>query len=647
MMNKLGFEIVRTKNGLTPTLICNEGSWNYNIIDVGGYLKLFCDIDGTDRFITFLSFDANGCFLTLLRCISGRVGDNLSGWIYIPNTIEIAGKEINTVYNFVHDVLLMPDITDYKEKIDSFFSKPYPAKSTPISYTPSSKEDKYGFIRGNVSPSFCSLEDFFKYRYQPEYSQYRAVFFLNSKDSIVEEYYKLFTDLTNHKLKELCVLLDFSAEDKRLLRADRILDENEKDVCFPCVRAKGELLHYKAVRKGFEPINLNINVDADYKRLALAGNKVSWQKRITKDMFVIVNGKDEKITNASISVKGKAINNRGELFGEKSLEDASISVTVDGYKKYERQHVNLLNKDTIRITMNREPKQHTYTIEIGKGKNAENAEMTLVAKGLSSPINGKSPLRGYSYNDRNVLHLSGSFLWLQRLYGFLFAVFLVVCYLGYSWYESGSSTFSDDIQQEDTTSTQVEDKPFTDQAIAYMDKNKTWDKDSLHNYMGNDTLYNSINEYNFEYLVGLDASDCKSLSDVVNCASKVYNERQNVKGKFSEDGKITISKWIDKVEKRLAESKSDNNSVEGKKADDAQNKSADKNANDRKEQAKSNGKFEEQVKSKQAKGKEQAKEQQKASKSNTKDAKGTKGAKPAKKPQSDNQPANETNKLGR
>lgn len=643
MMNKLGFKITRTNNGLVDICTCNGGEWEKSVIDVRDYLDCFNGIEEADKFLTFLSFDYNGCFLAQLKRISDRGGDNLCGWIYIPNTIEITGAEINTAYNFVHDVLLMSDITGYKEKIDSFFSKQYDAKRVPISYTPSSKEDKYGFIKENVSPSFCSLEDFFKYRYQPEYSQYKAVFFLNSNDSIVEEHDKLFTDLTNLKFKELCVLLDFPEADKKRLHIDKIVDEKGQEVHFPKVYAKDERVKLYAIRRGFEPKGLDITVDEENKRLFT--DRISWVKKITSDIFV-VNGKDGKPINglATIRVNKKDITNRPEYFEECDLENVPVIVSAKGYEEYSVKHNLLSESKPILIQMHRKEKSFDCKIKLVNGGSAN---MSLKSKDLAGFRTDESPLEGYN-NDRGTLRISSSYKWKQRLYGFLFSVFLVVCYLGYFWYESGSSTFSDDTQQEDTTYTQVEDKPFTDQAIAYMDKNKIWNKDSLILYTGTDSLYNSINEYNFEYLVGLDASGSKSLNEVVNCARDMFDNKQNVKGKFSEDGKITISKWIDKMSKKLAESTADDKSVEEKKAEDAQNKSTDKNAKDRKEQANSKSKSEEQVKSKQAKGKEQAKEQQKASKGqNTKDAKGTKGEKSAKKVPSDNQPASGTNKLGR
>lgn len=627
MMNKLGFEIVRTKNGLTPTLICNEGSWNYNIIDVGGYLKLFSDIDTTDRFITFLSFDANGCFLTLLRGIPGRAGDNLSGWIYIPNTIEITGEEINTAYNFVHNVLLMSDITDYKEKIDSFFSKPYPAKSTPISYTPSSKEDKYGFIRENVSPSFCSLEDFFKYRYQPEYSQYKAVFFLNSKDSIVEEYNKLFNDLTNHELKELCVLNDFSEADKKRLHIDKIVDIKNREVRFPQVYAKNERVKLYAIRRGFEPKELDIRIDEGNK--CLSTDRISWVKKITSDIFVI-KGKDGKPINGlvTIRVNKKDITNRPEYFYECDLENATVVVNAKGYEDYSERHKLLSETKPILIQMHRKEKSFDCKIELVKGGSAN---MSLKSKDLAGYRTDESPLEGY-INDRGTLKISSSYKWKQRGWGMLIGACIVIllCCIPvldscenykFKWGLPPWEEITTDEPDADTTTIVDSNQP-QPATLKYLNDNDKWRRDSLSKDVAIDGLFDMINQYRFVELAEFSKVDgCEELKKIADLASQMNEKGQTMTGSYCNDSIITISKWIDKVQKKLDESKSDNKKVEGENAENAQNKSADKKTEEKKEQADTEGKLGNQVKSKKAKKDQKTKEKGKTSDKQKKNAK--------------------------
>ena len=91
-MNKLGFAIKLASQGAGNAIECNKGQWTNKVVDIREYLKLFNGLQGTDNIVTFMSFDEGGCFLTQLRAISGRVGDFLSGWIYIPNTTTVRIK---------------------------------------------------------------------------------------------------------------------------------------------------------------------------------------------------------------------------------------------------------------------------------------------------------------------------------------------------------------------------------------------------------------------------------------------------------------------------------------------------------------------------------------------------------------------------
>ena len=135
-MNKLGFVINYASEGVGNAIECNKGQWINKVVDIREYLKLFNGLQGTDNFVTFMSFDEGGCFLTQLRAISGRVGDFLSGWIYIPNTIEASGEDIMSTYYYVRNILSQSSLNGYFSDIESFFSKEYPEKEYTVSYVP-------------------------------------------------------------------------------------------------------------------------------------------------------------------------------------------------------------------------------------------------------------------------------------------------------------------------------------------------------------------------------------------------------------------------------------------------------------------------------------------------------------------------------
>ena len=175
-MNKLGFAIKFASQGAGNAIECNKGQWINKVVDIREYLKLFNGLQGTDNIVTFMSFDEGGCFLTQLRAISGRVGDFLSGWIYIPNTIEVSGEDVMNTYNYVRTILSQSNLNDCISSIESFFSKEYPKKDYVAPYLPSSGEE-FGVRFNDMYYSMKEILD--TNRYQPYYSKYKAIFLLD------------------------------------------------------------------------------------------------------------------------------------------------------------------------------------------------------------------------------------------------------------------------------------------------------------------------------------------------------------------------------------------------------------------------------------------------------------------------------------
>lgn len=169
-MNKLGFVIRLASQGAGNAIECNKGQWTNKVVDICEYLKLFNGLQGTDNIVTFMSFDEGGCFLTQFRAISGRLGDFLSGWIYIPNTIDISGSDVLDAYNFVRRILRESNLNDLKESINDFFSKEYPLNNYSTQYAPSNGE-KFGvrFI------GYYTMKEILDDRYQSYYCDCKAI----------------------------------------------------------------------------------------------------------------------------------------------------------------------------------------------------------------------------------------------------------------------------------------------------------------------------------------------------------------------------------------------------------------------------------------------------------------------------------------
>lgn len=277
-MNKLGFAIKLASQGAGNAIECNKGQWTNKVVDIREFLKLFNGLQGTDNIVTFMSFDEGGCFLTQLRAISGRVGDFLSGWIYIPNTIEASGEDVMNTYNYVRNILSQSNLNDYISDIESFFSKEYPKKDYAASYVPSSGEE-FGVRFIDVYYSMKEILD--TDRYQPYYSNFKAIFLLdkNSEVKIAKEQVSRFKDLTKITIEKTCIFKAPSPEEVRLLgRGTKIVFSTKQEFNSPVLTKKGDRIQLFALRDGFEPVILPpITIQEDGQKCFIDPRTVKWK----------------------------------------------------------------------------------------------------------------------------------------------------------------------------------------------------------------------------------------------------------------------------------------------------------------------------------------------------------------------------------
>ena len=92
--NKLGLKIVRINQGYTDLFEINgDQVWTKNVWDIRKDLENIDNLDGSSAVLMLTSVDI-GHILTVASLIEGRITDCISAWIYVPASINIAGKEL-------------------------------------------------------------------------------------------------------------------------------------------------------------------------------------------------------------------------------------------------------------------------------------------------------------------------------------------------------------------------------------------------------------------------------------------------------------------------------------------------------------------------------------------------------------------------
>lgn len=551
-MNKLGFSIKLASQGAGNAIECNKGQWTNKVVDIREYLKLFNGLQGTDNIVTFMSFDEGGCFLTQLRAISGRVGDFLSGWIYIPNTIEASGEDVMNTYNYVRNILSQSNLNDYISDIESFFSKEYPKKEYAASYVPSSGEE-FGVRFNDMYYSMKEILD--TDRYQPYYSKYKAIFLLDKDGEvkISKEQAARFKDLTKLNIDKTCIFKAPSPEEVRLLgRGTKIVFQNNQEFKSPFLTKKGDKIQLYAIRDGFEPVALPlVLIQEDGQIMSIDPQTVKWLKRIKPSMFVVCNRKHERIEKGvRISINGTDVTYQEAPIAEEDCRQALVKVSASDYETSEQKQ-NLLN-DYCEIILSRKVKSFQATVELSNGKSAE---MTIESEYLSSTQ--ESPLKGYDfdkdYHGNSILKMNSWFVWKQRLWGFLGGLgvlaLIVLSLMIDTWIDNGCPMPWDEKKvppteapvagvsneqgsqvAEESESAADTDAYTLEAAVKYLDEKTVWTKSEMEQYPDLQGLFEDLNNFNLSRLLNewsTKLASSQRFKKVCESANKTYTNRWN------------------------------------------------------------------------------------------------------------------------
>ena len=599
-MNKLGFAIKLASQGAGNAIECNKGQWINKVVDIREYLKLFNGLQGTDNIVTFMSFDEGGCFLTQLRAISGRVGDFLSGWIYIPNTIDVSGEDVMNTYNYVRNILSQSNLSDLKEDIESFFSKEYPSKEVAAQYV-ASKGQLYGV---RFLGHYTLKEIVGEHRYQPYYSDYKAVFLLNKEEevTITKEAANSFRNLTDKDIVKTSILVPpANASLQTLGRGTKIHTIDGSDFNQPLLVNVGSKVPLILSRIGFENMKLEVNVTSERQDVDLSNVKITWMKKISASMFTVRNRKQEKIDkDVRISVNGTNITFQEILVSEEDCRQALVKVSAPDFEVFEQRRSLLI--DDLDITLSRKVKQAQTVVELSNGSYGE---MTIESKYLPSKY--EAPLKGYCFEEdpqgNKVLRLSIGFVWKQRLWGFCAALIVGILLIALTAFDAWTDTHqfkfglppweeisttqqdnSDDSTSVDSTQNQNENQGESEQnssedasldaAIKYLDNNSTWTKSEMEKFPDLQGLFDDMNTFNFSKLLNDwqgKLSNSKQFKKVFESASKTnrndWNPKQgshNPTYNKSDDEQIRLTNYINWLDQdQTPKTSSDNERTNG------------------------------------------------------------------------------------
>lgn len=386
-MNKIGLKLTKISGGVQELLTVNEGDWTRKAVDIRTDINSLNGKaldDGTP--VLMVSFIPTGCLLTLCRTISGRSGDLVSAWAFIPCEIAVTAEEELAVIEQLKAELAKPRAENWDE-LERFFAKEYPLKQMPFKYKESSSTNLNGVRYYGAGTDFELRDLLGDMLYQLYYSEHRFVFFIDKSSGITAE--DKLVNYTDEPLRESIIVYPPQTP------AGVTAKINANEFAKPILTLKGEKCNLTFERAGYAPFSYQVT----FGKPLPDPTDLPWQKHITPSYFNVTD-KDNKNLNISsrVIVNGQRLNANGINIPEADCKVVTVDVECPGYERYSNT-ITLLQLSPIPIVLEKEKKEIVYFID---GK--ECPGLTECPRGYTCHdiLQGKRVNRYCTYNEENV-----------------------------------------------------------------------------------------------------------------------------------------------------------------------------------------------------------------------------------------------------
>ena len=532
----------------------------------------FFSLDESERSVIFLRFLGPHGFLICISQArpenSGRPYDGAAAWIHVPASVALSGKETEKLIDDVEEALSNKKGID-NQRLDTIFAKDYeernviPAISTIVSKGESSGVRYYG--SGTDYELYELLGNGIA---QPEYSKFKSVFLLRKSESIYFTGQEIITQLVpTCTIAPPTPMKGFSPYLENEIPFSLSIEVPQKSP----VKIVWKKTGYQDIERVIEAIATD--VEKSNKLFAIHESEVKFA--VLKDWFNVYSNHNP-LKNYHIQVDNQDFNNKGivYLLESKIKTGVHVKVVAEGFNTFEK---DIQLSKNVEITMI--PIMHHYRFSIPMYDGKESIKSGDLKLEVTRKLK-KSPLRGYSLEgdylregEEYVNFLKRDIKGPIKYFAFGFAACFLIMLLCAGWnamedynFKFGWPPFEKNQKKESRIVTQekvvVKKQPEVNKdsinAIAYLDRESTWCKDSLESYKLTKGLFESLNNLDVnslktkwsEKLKG--SSQFKNISEHAGVAlERKYNlkltSKNNRYNKNPDDTKISVEnylKWI-------------------------------------------------------------------------------------------------------
>lgn len=510
--NKLGLKIVRINQGYTDLFEINgDQVWTKNVWDIRKDLENIDNLDGSSAVLMFTSVDT-GHILTVASLIEGRITDCISAWIYVPASINIAGKELVEIVDAVKKEILANERND--ERLTQLLSKTY--ESAPASrITTKSNGEKCAFRYYGQGAKY-TLSELLKDMCQSYYKSYKSVFLLDNSSKL-----KCLQgdNLSDQKVYSMVVVKSPGNIDSFVPYI------GERPFVGQIYAIEGGTIDIEWRRDGYMPIHTKSTIAPGAKYSVPTPNQ--YVRVLNYNYIKVVDEWSQRVTDYDLYVAKQRISKNEDIrISEATLNNVWVEIHAEGFEPISG-HLNLTQP--VQLKLVKETYAYEFLLPLKNEEGYYPIKISGNRKMKNSPVKGYVTENGYvTRNDKNYLRFKPFTrkFWITCLICSIIVLLLGICG-GYALNDFiGGKADNQEVgkltKENDDLKSRIKelekrnynyvpkgsesnsDEKSVDAAISYIDHNNVWNRTEMEKHEPLKGLWDAMNERRFDDILAYD-----------------------------------------------------------------------------------------------------------------------------------------------
>lgn len=546
--NKLGLKIVRINQGYTDLFEINgDQVWTKNVWDIRKDLENIDNLDGSSAVLMLTSVDT-GHILTVASLIEGRITDCISAWIYVPASINIAGKELVEIVDAVKKEILANERND--ERLTQLLSKTY--ESAPASRITTKSNGEKCAYRYYGQKAKYTLAELLKDMCQSYYKNYKSIFLLDNSTSL-----RCLSgdNLSDHKVYSMVVIKSPGQVDSFVPYI------GEQPFVGQMYAIEGDVINIEWRRDGYMPIHTSSTITPCAKYSLPTPNQ--YVRLLPYNYIKITDEWNQRVEDYELCVAKKQVNKGDDIqISESMLNNVWVEIYAEGYEPHSG-HVNLMQP--VHIKMTKEMYSYEFLLPLKNDEGYYPIKISGNRKVKSSPVKGYVTEDGYvTRNDKNYLRFKPFTrkFWITCLICSIIVLLLGVCG-GYALNDFiGGKADNQEVSKLTKENTELKNRikelekrnyNYTpkgatnnnedyslDAAVSYLDNNNKWNRTEMEKFDDLKGLWDALNERLFDDIIKYEAKLKQSVTFSEVLQAVKANKHKNFAKPYSNDYDIRI-----------------------------------------------------------------------------------------------------------